>query len=198
MFTVPDPPPSYVPGFTYHQSYTYAPTVLTDARLADGGYLASYNVNSLDPNDGQHDGRMAGPRFLSVHLPPPPARAPRPTDVDRPVAVGIRRSASTGVGRVHTANGGVGTPTVARRTHAVAVARTPTGRGGWVATADGGVFAFGDARLLRVDGRDAPQPADRRHGGDTDRQGLLARRVRRRHLLVRRRALLRLDRQRSG
>src|SRR5439155_529747 len=51
VFTVPEPPPSYVPGFTYHAAYTYAPTVLTGPHLVDGGYLASYNVNSFDPND---------------------------------------------------------------------------------------------------------------------------------------------------
>ena len=39
------------------------------------------------------------------------------------------------------------------------------------------------------------QPADRRHGRDADRQRLLARRLRRRHLRLRRRRVLRLDRR---
>ena len=95
---------------------------------------------------------------------------------------------------MNAVNGGAGTA-ASHTTRAVGVARTPSGLGGWVVAADGGVFTFGDARLLRVDGRIAPQPADRRHGRDPDRQRLLARRVRRRHLHVRRRALLRLDRR---
>ncbi len=143
LFSVPEPPPSHVPGFTYRQAYTYAPTLLTGTRLADGGYLASYNVNSLDPNDGDRDGRMGGPRFLSVHLGPPPAGTPRPTVATAPSpwasTLGVDR-----LGRVRTANGGVGT-SVSRTQHAVAVARRPTGRGGWVTTVGGGVVAFGDA-----------------------------------------------------
>jgi hypothetical protein len=143
LYSVPDPPPSRVPGFTYNQAYTYSPTLLTGVRLANRGYLLSYNVNSFDPNDGQRDGRMYGPRFLSVPLAPPPVGAPRPTVVPGPSpwasTLGVDR-----LGRVRTANGGVGT-TVIRTQRAVAVARTPTGRGGWVATAGGGVVAFGDA-----------------------------------------------------
>jgi hypothetical protein len=146
VFSVPDPPKSHVPGFSYRQPYTYAPTLLTGPRLADGGYLASYNVNSLDPSDGRRDGRMGGPRFLSVHLPPPPAGAPRPSARPGPspwastVAVDV-------FGRVRSTPGGVGT-SASHTTRAVGVARTPTGRGGWVAAADGGVFAFGDARYF--------------------------------------------------
>ena len=142
IFSVPDPPPSYVPGFTYRQAYTYAPTVFTGARLADGGYLASYNVNTFDPNEAQRDGRM-GPRFLSVHLPPPPDAAARPPSAPGP-SPWTPTLAVDRLGRVRTANGGVGM-SVSHTTTAVAVARTPTGRGGWVAAADGGVFAFGDA-----------------------------------------------------
>jgi hypothetical protein len=143
IFSVPDPPPSYVPGFTYRRAYTYAPTVLTGPRLADGGYLASYNVNSFDPNDALRDGRMYGPRFVSVHLPPPPGGAARPASAPGP-SPWTPTLAVDRLGRVRTANGGVGMG-VSHTTTAVAVARTPTGRGGWVAAADGGVFAFGDA-----------------------------------------------------
>jgi hypothetical protein len=143
LFTVPEPPPSHIPGFTYRQAYTYSPTLLTGTRLANRGYLLSYNVNSFDPNEGVIDGRMFGPRFVSVQLAPPPAGAPRPNVTPGPSpwasTLGVDR-----LGRVRTANGGVGT-TVPRTQHAVAVARTPTGRGGWVATAGGGVVAFGDA-----------------------------------------------------
>ena len=50
-------------------------------------------------------------------------------------------------------------------------------------------------RLLRLDRRDRPQPADRGHGLHPRRQGLLAGGLRRRHLQLRRRRLLRLDRR---
>ena len=146
VFSVPDPPPSFVPGFTYRHAYTYAPTVLAGMRLADGGLLASYNVNSFDPGELLRDGRMGGPRFLSVHLPPPPAGAPRPTSAPAPSPWAATLAVDR-VGRVHTVNGGVGT-NVAHTQHAVAVARTPTGLGGWVAAADGSVFSFGDARYF--------------------------------------------------
>ena len=46
----------------------------------------------------------------------------------------------------------------------VGMAATPDGGGYWEVASDGGLFAFGDAQLLRLDGRQAPQPADRRHG----------------------------------
>ena len=143
VFSVPQPPPSRVPGFTYQHAYTYGPTVMTGTRLADGGYLASYNVNTFDAAEGQRDGLLAGPRFLSVQLPRPPAAPPRPSVAAGP-SPWLPTLAVDRAGRVHTANGGVGTY-ASHTTHAVAVARTPTARGGWVAAADGGVFTFGDA-----------------------------------------------------
>jgi hypothetical protein len=143
VFSIPQPPPSYVPGFSYAQSYTYGPTVLTGPRLAGGGYLASYNVNSFAAEDAQRDGRMAGPRFVSIQLPPPPAATPRPVSSPGP-SPWVPTFAVDRRGRVRTVNGGTGT-SVSHTTQAVAVARTPTARGGWVAAADGGVFAFGDA-----------------------------------------------------
>ena len=145
VYSVPTPPPSKVPGYTYQQSYTYNPVVLTGTRLADGGMLGSYNVNSFDPADAKVDGRMAGPRFISVHIPAPPAAAARPW-----VPPGPSPWAPTfgvdGAGRVRTVGGGVAFDH-SYTAHAVAVARTPTARGGWIAAADGGVFAFGDARF---------------------------------------------------
>ena len=77
----------------------------------------------------------------------------------------------------------------------VSMAATRSGRGYWITATDGGVFSFGDARLPRLHRRDASQPAGRRHQRDPIGSRLLARRVRRRHLLLRRRALLRLDGQ---
>ncbi len=146
VYSVPSPPPSRVAGYTYRQAYTYNPMVVADTRLGDGGMLASYNVNSFDPADAQRDGRMLGPRFVSIALPAPPSAPPRPAGPPPAVSpwtptFGVDRS-----GRVTTVDGGVGFGR-SFTTQAVAVARTATARGGWVAAADGGVFAFGDAQF---------------------------------------------------
>jgi len=144
--SVPDPPPSYVPGFRYAAAFTYNPVVLPSVRLADGGFLGSYNVNTFNPSDARIDGRMTGPRFVSIPLPPAPAAPPRPRVTPAPSpwtpTYGVDRA-----GRVRTVNGGVG---LARSytSHAVGIARTPTGRGAWVTAADGGVFSIGDARFF--------------------------------------------------
>jgi hypothetical protein len=143
VYSVPSPPPSRVHGFTYHAAYTYNPVVLANTRLADGGLLGSYNVNTFDPADAQRDGRLFGPRFFSITLPSPPSAPPRP-----PSAPGVSPWTPTfGVdraGRVRTVNGGASFDQ-AVTAHAMAVARTPTAHGGWIAAADGGVFAYGDA-----------------------------------------------------
>ena len=77
----------------------------------------------------------------------------------------------------------------------VGMAATPSGRGYWLVASDGGIFTFGDARFYGSTGSRrlnrpivgmAPTPY---------RPRLLARRDRRRHLHLRRRALLRLDRR---
>ena len=77
----------------------------------------------------------------------------------------------------------------------VGMASTNDGKGYWLVASDGGIFSYGDADLLRLDGRPPPQQAHRRHGGHHRRQRLLAHRLRRRHLQLRRRRLLRLDRR---
>ena len=77
----------------------------------------------------------------------------------------------------------------------VGMAPTADGNGYWLVASDGGIFSFGDAVLLRVDRRAPAQRADRRHGRDARRPRLLARGVRRRHLLLRARVLLRVDRR---
>ena len=67
-------------------------------------------------------------------------------------------------------------------------------RGGyWLVASDGGVFSFGNAPFWGSTGGIAAQQADRRHGGDAGRRRLLAGRLRRRHLRLRRRAVLGLD-----
>ena len=75
------------------------------------------------------------------------------------------------------------------------MATTPDAKGYWLGALDGGVFAYGDAPFDGSMGAHAPEPADRRHGGDARRQGLLARGRRRRHLRLRRCRLLREHRQ---
>ena len=74
----------------------------------------------------------------------------------------------------------------------VGMAATPDGGGYWLVASDGGIFNYGDAQLVRLGGITAPQQAHRRHGRDPRRARLLARRLRRRHLQLRRRRLLRL------
>ena len=73
-----------------------------------------------------------------------------------------------------------------------AMAPDATGHGYWIAGDDGGVFTVRRRGLPRLDGRRAPQRPDRRHGRHPGRPGywLVARR--RRHLHLRRRAVLRL------
>jgi hypothetical protein len=157
VFTVPDPPPSFVPGYAYRGAYTYNPVALTSTRLTDGGVLGSYNVNSFDAGDGQVDGRMPGPRFVSMTIPPPPAAPPRPASTPGPSpwtpTFGLDRH-----GRVHALAGTASLPQ-SHTSSAVAVARTPTGLGGWVAAANGGVFTFGDANYYgSMGGRRLNQP----------------------------------------
>jgi len=143
VYSIPDPPGSFVAGFTYQHAYTYNPTVLADTRLTGGGFLGSYNVNTFDPAEAQRDGRMTGPRFVPITVPPPPAAPVRAAGVPGPSpwtpTFGVDRA-----GRVHSVDGGFSTSRVLS-THAVGFARSPTGRGGWAVAADGGVFAFGDA-----------------------------------------------------
>ena len=66
------------------------------------------------------------------------------------------------------------------------------GQGYRFVASDGGVFDFGDAGFWGSTGGHAPQPARRRHGRHAQHQRLLAGRLRRRHLHLRRRAVLRL------
>jgi hypothetical protein len=157
VFTIPDPPPSYVDGYHYRSPYSYNPIALTSTHLTEGGVLAAYNVNSFNSSDGEVDGRMTGPRFFAMTIPPAPAAPPRP--VSKPgrspwtPTFGLDRH-----GRVHTL---AGTASLSRShtSTAVAVARTPTGQGGWVVATDGGVYTFGDARYYgSMGGRRLNQP----------------------------------------
>ena len=71
----------------------------------------------------------------------------------------------------------------------VGMAVDPDGQGYWLVAADGGIFTYGDARVLGSMGGKHAERAHRRHGRDPGRQGLLARRRRRRDLRVRRRGV---------
>ena len=77
----------------------------------------------------------------------------------------------------------------------VGMAATPDGRGYWLVASDGGIFSFGDAAFYGSTGSIAAQPAGGGHGRHPRRHGLLAGGLRRRHLRLRRRRLLRVDRQ---
>ena len=75
-------------------------------------------------------------------------------------------------------------------------AARPIPQGGyWLVASDGGIFTFGNAPVLRLDRWHGAQQARRRHGGDARRARLLARRLRRRDLHLRRRPVLGLDRR---
>ncbi len=76
----------------------------------------------------------------------------------------------------------------------VGMAATPDDEGYWLVASDGGIFSFGDAAVLRLDRGHPSQQAHRRHGVHTRRTGVLARRLRWRHLQLRRRPVLRLHR----
>ena len=52
VFSIPQPPPSYVRGFTYQHAFTYNATVLAGTPLTGGGVLMAYNVNTFDPGRG--------------------------------------------------------------------------------------------------------------------------------------------------
>ena len=77
----------------------------------------------------------------------------------------------------------------------VGMAATPDGQGYWLVASDGGIFSYGDAGFYGSRRGHAPQQAHRGHGRHARRQGLLAGGLRRRHLHLRRRRLLRLGRR---
>ena len=78
----------------------------------------------------------------------------------------------------------------------VGMAATPDGKGYWLVASDGGIFTYGDAGFFGSAGH-PPERAHRGHGGHARRKGLLAGGLRRRHLHLRRRRLLRLGRRPS-
>ena len=80
----------------------------------------------------------------------------------------------------------------------VGMAATPTGGGYWLTASDGGVFAFGDAAFFGSTGAVNLNQPIVGHGPDAHRPGLLAGRLRRRGLHLRRRRLQRLHRAGRG
>ena len=83
-----------------------------------------------------------------------------------------------------TASWGKLATSVQSSSRTVAIAPTPNGTGYWEVEANGTVGSFGSAAELRLPQRPA-QRADRGHGLDARRQGVLAGRHRRRHLQLR-------------
>ena len=83
------------------------------------------------------------------------------------LAGGLRRRASS----PSATPGSSGRPaTSPSRSRSSGWRATQDGRGYWLVAADGGVFAFGDATVLRLARRRAPEPADRVDGGHRRRQ----------------------------
>ena len=116
-----------------------------------------------------------------------------------------RRATATGWSRPTAASSGSATrASTVRRAGStsnrpiVGMAATPSGDGYWLVASDGGVFWFGDARFHGSTGGQHSEPPDRRDGRDAERQRLLVGRVRRRGVLLRRRALRGIDRPASG
>ena len=70
----------------------------------------------------------------------------------------------------------------------VGMAATPTGKGYWLVASDGGIFCFGDARFRGSTGNINLEKPVVGMARDGERQRLLARRIRRRRLQLRRRA----------
>ncbi len=67
----------------------------------------------------------------------------------------------------------------------VGMAATPDGAGYWLVASDGGIFSYGDAQLLRLGRQPHAQRPRGGHGRHPRRCGLLAGRLRRRHLQLR-------------
>jgi hypothetical protein len=142
VFSVPNPPDSFVDGFTYAQSYTYGPVVLPSMAF-DDGVLGAYNVGSFAPADAARDSRVGIPRFVSIPLPDPPDAPERPAGD----AVRAPWAPTFGVDKTGRVTGIDGGPSAAASTtNAVGIARTPSGNGTWVATANGAVLTTGDAK----------------------------------------------------
>ena len=79
----------------------------------------------------------------------------------------------------------------------VGMAATPDGKGYWLVASDGGIFNYGDAGFFgSTGGMDLNKPIVGM-AADSGRQGLLAGGLRRRHLQLRRRRVLRVDRAAS-
>ena len=73
----------------------------------------------------------------------------------------------------------------------VGMAATPDGKGYWLVASDGGIFSFGDAQFYGIDGQHALNKPVVGMASTPDGERLLAGRLRRRHLRLRRRRLLR-------
>ena len=142
-------------------------TVASDGGIFTFGaaqFFGSMGGTHAEPADRRHGRR------------PPTARATGSSRATAASSPSARRTSSDRPARMHLNQPIVG------------MAAAQDGKGYWLVASDGGIFAFGSRALLGIDRRDPSQPADRRHGGRPRRQGLLARRERRRRLRLRHRA----------
>ena len=80
----------------------------------------------------------------------------------------------------------------------VGMASTIDGHGYWLVASDGGIFAYGDAAFYGSTGGAAAPEADRGDDRGPRRGRVLARGLGRRHLQLRRRELLRIDRRNAA
>ncbi len=150
-------------------------------------------TTTTTPDDDHHDD-SAG------HPPPPPRRAPHdharrghhaPTSGRRRLLADHQR------GAVYTfGNAPFYGPTwdAPPQRPIVGMAATPDGQGYWLVSSDGGIFSFGDAGFYGSTGALTLNRPIVGMAVDPGRAGLLAGGLRRRHLRLRGRPLLRLDR----
>ena len=127
--------------------------------------------------------------------PSPPRRRPpaRPARTRAGPRLDTGRSARTAASSASVARSSTARPAASTSTSPWwAWRRRPTAGGYWPVASDGGVFAYGDARVLRLDGQHQVEQTDHRPHRHPQRWGLLADRQRRRRVRLRQRRVLRL------
>ena len=182
--------------FTYGDAAFYGSTGAThpqQAHRGDGGHARRQGL--LAGGLRRWHLRLRRRRLLRLDRRPRPSTSPSWAWRRRPTA------RATGWWPPTAASSPTATPPSTARPAAttlnkpiVGMAATPDGKGYWLVASDGGIFAYGDAAFYGSTGGHDPQPADRGDGGHARRPGLLAGGLRRWHLRLRRRPLLRLHR----
>ena len=172
---------------------------LPHAVLADGSTHATESeqlsisryADRADPELNDAHASSSSPRLVAVALLGLVARARRR-------ARGVDARGCRAPRQPFTTFGGapsLGAPNTALNAPIVGIAATHTGKGYWLLASDGGIFSYGNARFYGSTGAmhlNQPVVGIAPHA---ERPRLLARRVRRRHLQLRRRPVLRVDRR---